>query len=332
MLELQWPWMLLALPVPLILWLWRRPTSARKQALYWRYSELFTSAHQNSQKRQFTLSLLLLLLSWSMLITALAQPTWLGEPTRIPPSGRDLLLALDLSGSMQISDMEVEQQTADRLTAAKYVLQDFIDQRQGDRIGVIVFGTKAYLQAPLSYDLDTINQLIQETQIGFAGEQTAIGDAIGLGIKRLQDKPADHKVLILMTDGANTAGRVSPLQAANFAANENVTIHTIGIGAEKMTVQGFFGPKEVNPSSDLDEPLLTNIAELTGGRFFRARSTEELRAIYHVLDALEPTLSDEILQRPKTTLFHWLGLGALLMFALSLLATGQLNGSFRGKP
>ena len=167
--------------------------------------------------------------------------------------------------------------------------------------------------------------MVQETQIGFAGEQTAIGDAIGLGIKRLEDKPADQKVLILMTDGANTAGRVSPLQAANFAAKEQVTIHTIGIGAESMTVQGFFGPKTVNPSSDLDQPLLTNIAELTGGRFFRARSTEELRSIYEVLDELEPTPSDAILKRPKTTLFHWLGFLSLVFFSLMMVSTGRLE-------
>ena len=324
MFELQWPWALLALPFPIVLY-WLRRKNAAATPLYWRYSDAFKHTQISQPPKRQRLPLLLLALAWLSLIFAIARPAWLGEPTRIPPTGRDLLIALDLSGSMQISDMELDQQPADRLAAAKRALSDFIGARRGDRVGIIVFGSKAYLQAPLSYDLNTINQLVQETQIGFAGEQTAIGDAIGLGIKRLEDKPADQKVLILMTDGANTAGRVSPLQAANFAAKEQVTVHTIGIGAESMTVQGFFGPKTINPSSDLDEPLLTNIAELTGGRFFRARSTEELHAIYEVLDELEPTSSEAILKRPKTTLFHWLGLLALVLFGASLLATGRLE-------
>ncbi|MBM6551939.1 vWA domain-containing protein [Marinomonas ostreistagni] len=330
MLELQWPWALLALPLPLLI-LWRRPASDHHAPLYWRYGQTLRDPHASRSAFQQRIPLLLLLSAWLCLIVAIARPTWLGEPTRIPPTGRDLLIALDLSGSMQISDMTLEQQPADRLMAAKRVLEAFIKDRQGDRVGIIVFGSKAFLQAPLSYDLDTINQLIQETQIGFAGEQTAIGDAIGLGIKRLEDKPAEQKVLILMTDGANTAGRVSPLQAANFAAKENVTIHTIGIGADTMTVQGFFGPKVINPSSDLDEPLLTNIAELTGGRFFRARSTEELHAIYRILDELEPTPSDAILQRPQTTLFHWLGLLALGLFSLAMVMTKRIHWTLRGR-
>ncbi|MCO4785326.1 vWA domain-containing protein [Marinomonas atlantica] len=324
MLDLQWPWALLLLPLPFFLLWRRRGKNASATHIHWRHSQFLTKAPQHHDRNHRKLPWILLTCAWLTMVLALSRPAWLGEATQIPPTGRDLLIALDLSGSMQISDMTLNDRTADRLSAAKEVLSQFIRERRGDRIGIIVFGSKAYLQAPLSYDLKTINQLIQESQIGFAGEQTAIGDAIGLGIKRLQDKPADQKVLILMTDGANTAGRVSPLQAANYAAKQGVTVHTIGIGAEQMTVQGFFGPKIVNPSSDLDEPLLTNIAELTGGQFFRARSTQELRQVYALLDQLEPTPSSDILQRPKTTLFHWLGLLALLFVAATLLATRRL--------
>lgn len=331
MLDLQWPWALLLLPLPLLLWWFRKPNSVNATAVYWRHSQLLESSASSAPSTQSKLSVLLLLLAWVALVLAIARPTWLGEATQVPPTGRDLLIALDLSGSMQITDMTLNDHPTDRLAAAKEVLEQFIQARRGDRIGIIVFGSKAYLQAPLSYDLATINQLIQESQIGFAGEQTAIGDAIGLGIKRLQDKPAEQKVLILMTDGADTAGRVSPLQAANFAAKEGVTIHTIGIGAEQMTVQGFFGPKVINPSSDLDEPLLTNIAELTQGQFFRARSTEELRQVYDILDQLEPTPADDILQRPKTSLFHWLGLGTLVLFGLALISTGRLRFKLKGQ-
>lgn len=329
MLDLQWPWALLLLPLPLLLWWFKKPNYANAMAVHWRHSRLLEDSATANHSSRNKLCALLLCLAWLALVFALARPTWLGDATYIPPTGRDLLVALDLSGSMQITDMSLNDRPADRLAAAKEVLQQFIQARRGDRIGIIVFGSKAYLQAPLSYDLNTINQLIQESQIGFAGEQTAIGDAIGLGIKRLQDKPAEHKVLILMTDGANTAGRVSPLQAANFAAKEGVTIHTIGIGAEQMTVQGFFGPKVVNPSSDLDEPLLTNIAELTQGQFFRARSTEELRQVYDILDQLEPTPAQDILQRPKTNLFHWLGLLSLALLGLALMSTGRLKFHFK---
>ncbi|SBS30217.1 von Willebrand factor type A domain protein [Marinomonas aquimarina] len=329
MLDLQWPWALLLLPLPLLAWWFKKPHQNNATPVYWRHSTLLENAGHNGSTTQSKFALLLLCLAWLCLVTAISRPTWLGEATRIPPTGRDLLIALDLSGSMQISDMTLNDQPADRLSAAKEVLAQFIQARRGDRIGIIVFGSKAYLQAPLSYDLNTINQLVQESQIGFAGEQTAIGDAIGLGIKRLQDKAAEQKVLILMTDGANTAGRVSPLQAADIAAREGVTIHTIGIGAEQMTVQGFFGPKVINPSSDLDEPLLTNIAALTNGQFFRARSTHELRQVYEVLEQLEPTPSDDILQRPKTTLFHWLGLAAAALFGLALIATRRLRFNLR---
>ncbi|MDB4837364.1 VWA domain-containing protein [Marinomonas sp.] len=211
-----------------------------------------------------------------------------------------------------------------RLEAAKSVLSQFITKRIGDRIGIIVFGSKAYLQAPLSFDTDTINQLIQETQIGFAGENTAIGDAIGLGIKRLEDKPSDKKVLILMTDGANTAGRVQPQQAATFAASQHVRVHTIGIGAERMMVQSFFGQRAVNPSRDLDESLLKNIAAETGGQYFRAKSTDDLRQIYQTLDELEPTPTEDIWQRPITSLFHWLCLGSMVCFGLSMITRSSI--------
>lgn len=331
MLDLQWPWALILIPFPVLLWWFRKPNSANATAVYWRHNKLLESFTNNKHSSHSKLSALLLCLAWLSLVFAIARPTWLGEATHIPPTGRDLLIALDLSGSMQITDMTLNDRPVDRLSAAKEVLAQFIQARRGDRIGIIVFGSKAYLQAPLSFDLDTINQLVQESQIGFAGEQTAIGDAIGLGIKRLQDKPAEQKVLILMTDGANTAGRLSPLQAANFAAKEGVKIHTIGIGAEQMTVQGFFGPKVINPSSDLDEPLLSNIAELSGGQFFRARSTEELQQVYDILDQLEPTPSEDVLQRPKTNLFHWLGLLALILFGFALITTGRLQLNLKGQ-
>ncbi|AEF55117.1 VWA domain-containing protein [Marinomonas posidonica] len=329
MLELVWPWFLIALPVPLLA-RWLSSAKPNGDVLWWAQSQHFIQ-HQDktTTSGQAILGKSFLWLAWLLLVMAISRPTWVGEPTQVTPSGRDLLIALDLSGSMKITDMTLNQQTADRLQAAKEVLADFIKKRRGDRIGIIVFGTKAFLQAPLSFDTKTINQLVQEAQIGFAGQRTAIGDAIGLGIKRLEDKPSDQKVLILMTDGANTAGRVQPSQAAAFAASQDVRIHTIGIGADSMLVRGFFGPKEVNPSSDLDEDLLKDIAKQTGGQYFRAKSTEDLQHIYQQLDEMEPTPSEEVWQRPITTLFHWLALFAILSFTASFALNKRFYFSVR---
>jgi len=320
MLELTWPWLLFLLPIPLAMFFLPK-TKPKGNAIWWVNTELLIH-HQDTKAAsgRFKIRFLCLATSWILLVLAMTKPVWLGEPTKVVPSGRDLLIALDLSGSMQVADMVLNDQSANRLEAAKSVLSEFIKERRGDRIGIIVFGSKAYLQAPLSFDTKTINQLVQEAQIGFAGEQTAIGDAIGLGIKRLEDKPSDKKVLILMTDGANTAGRVQPEQAATFAASQDVRIHTIGIGAESMLVQSFFGSKTINPSSDLDETLLKNIAAQTGGEYFRAKSTEDLKAIYQTLDTLEPTPAEDIWQRPLTSLFHWLGFAAIAFLGLALLS------------
>lgn len=321
MFEFIWPWLLILLPAPFLLRFFKPENS--RPALWWPDVSLLRQSANNAPLKEKGIYRntikLLIWLTWILLVFAIARPVWLGEVTAITPSGRDMLIALDLSGSMQINDMEVQQQTANRLQAAKHVLDDFIKEREGDRIGIIVFGSKAYLQAPLSYDLATIAQLIDETQIGFAGEHTAIGDAIGLGIKRLMHKASDKRVMILMTDGANTAGRVKPDQAALFAEKQGVKVHTIGIGADEMVTQGFFGPKVVNPSSDLDEELLTLIAKSTGGEYFRARSTEDLQRIYSILDELEPTPGDELWQRPKTSLFNVLGLLALINLFIAML-------------
>ncbi|WP_438463764.1 vWA domain-containing protein [Marinomonas sp. PE14-40] len=321
MLELIWPWFLIVAIAPLFLKL-GRPAESDQKALWWPNISQFNHAELNIKlKRQsFSKHLIKLFLwiSWLLLVIAIARPVWLGEPKVVTPSGRDLLIALDLSGSMQTADMKINQQAVDRLQAAKQVLDRFIKERKGDRIGIIVFGSKAYLQAPLSYDLDTIAQLVNETQIGFAGENTAIGDAIGLGIKRLANIDADKRVMILMTDGANTAGRVKPDQAAQFAAKQGVKIHTIGIGAEQMISQGFFGPRVINPSTDLDEELLLKIADMTKGQYFRAKSTQELASIYATLDELEPTPGEDQWQRPKTTLFNMIALGSLFFLFLAL--------------
>ncbi len=233
------------------------------------------------------------------------RPQWLGDFVEFPVSGRDLIMAVDLSGSMQEEDFLLRGQRVDRLTATKFVAGDFIDRRIGDRIGLILFGERAYLQAPLTLDRKTVKTLLYESAIGLAGRATAIGDAIGLAVKRLRLRENANKVLILLTDGANSAGEVEPIEAARLAAREGLKIYTIGVGADEMVVDFFFGSRKINPSADLDEKTLNEIADMTGGRYFRARDTQELDEIYVLLDELEPVERDVRRFRPRKSLYFW---------------------------
>jgi len=227
---------------------------------------------------------------------------------------------VDLSGSMEEQDFVINKRSVDRLTAAKMVAADFINRRVGDRVGLILFGTQAYLQTPLTFDRKTVMTLLNEAVIGLAGDNTAIGDAIGLAVKRLKSEQANSRVLVLMTDGANTAGEVSPLKAAELAAANHLKIYTIGIGADEMIVRSFFGNRKINPSVDLDEKTLIKIAESTGGQYYRARNTDELNNIYMRLDELEPVEKDKQYFRPRSELYYWplsLALALAAFIALS---------------
>ncbi|UOA09498.1 VWA domain-containing protein [Methylobacter sp. S3L5C] len=318
MIHFEWPWLLTALPLPLLIrWLFPANTPMEQAALKVPFMDDFSEGQTRavSQTRQWPL--LLAAIAWCLLVIACTRPQWLGEPIEQAVSGRDLMLAVDLSASMQEQDFIINKQPVDRLTATKGVAGDFINRRIGDRLGLILFGTQAYLQTPLTFDRKTVLTLLNESVIGLAGDNTAIGDAIGLAVKRLKNQPANSRVLILMTDGANTAGEVSPLKAAELAAASQLKIYTIGIGADEMIVRSFFGNRKVNPSRDLDENTLVKIAESTGGRYFRARNTDELDNIYMLLDKLEPVEKDKQYFRPRSELYYWplslaLGLSAFI--------------------
>ncbi len=323
MLTLQWPYALLLLPLPWLVWRFWPAAAGEDAALRAPFFESWQSLEQRGATRGSAGSLLTLLtlgLLWLALLAALARPTWIGEPVSLPATGRDLLVAVDLSGSMQVEDMVVGQHTVSRIDAVKQVVGEFIERRRGDRLGLILFGSNAYVQAPLTFDRNTVQRFLREAQLGFAGRETAVGDAIGLAVKRLRERPADSRVLILLTDGANNAGEVEPLDAARLAADNGVKIHTIGIGSDKMVMPGLFGSsfgsKVVNPSRDLDEDTLREIADRTGGNYFRARDPAELINIYQLLDALEPVEQEAQSYRPQRSLFH-LPLG--VAFTLSLL-------------
>jgi len=329
---LAWWWMLFVLPVP---WLLRRFLSAEpldndaalKVPQASQFADLVGAA-AGAPSHQWRLAALSIM--WCLCVLAAARPQFVGDPVALPISGRDLLLAVDLSGSMEEQDFQLEGQWVDRLTATKSVAADFISNRVGDRLGLILFGREAYLQVPLTFDRVTVQTLLAESVIGLAGKETAIGDAIGLAIRTLDDAGVEEgrRVLVLLTDGANTAGEVDPLKAAELAAQRSMVIYAIGIGADALTVRSLFGLRQINPSADLDEQSLTAIADMTGGRYFRARDTEELAEIYQVLDELEPAESDQEGFRPVTEFFYWPLAIAVLVAALMAVPAAVPVGAF----
>jgi len=309
----QWPLILVLVPLPLIVrWLSReqaQSSAAIRVPFYQKLQSLQGNQAIRAAQSSF-IKLILLWLIWLSLLLAAARPTWIGEPITLPQERRDLMLAVDISGSMKRRDMRVNGRDLPRISAVKLVVGDFIKQRTSDRIGLILFGEQGYLQTPLTFDSNTVKQQLEEAQLGFAGNATAIGDAIGLAIKRLRGRPAESRVLILLTDGANSAGS-DPLQSAGIAAEAEIRIHTVGVGADSTD---FFGRSR---GTELDEASLQSIADKTGGQYFRARNPQQLQQIYAEIDRLEP-VADEQTFRPTRSLLHW-PLGVSLILTLLLL-------------
>ena len=334
MFEFAWWWVLFVLPLPLLMLL--LPSRARAQHVALKVPGVRPD-HQSPTLRvgRSRWRSLLAIVVWILLVGACARPQWLGEPVSIPDEGREMMLAVDLSGSMKIDDMALGGRQVNRLTMTKSVLHDFIKRRVGDRLGLILFADTAYVQAPLTYDRETVATLLDEAVIGLVGEQTAIGDAIGLAVKRFDEKEESNKVLILLTDGQNTAGNITPEQAKELAVNKGVTVYTIGVGADRMLVQSFFGSRQVNPSQELDEGMLTDIAKATGGEYFRAKDVDELESIYQTLDRLEPIEGESRKMRPLTALFHYPLAVALLLSVLPMLGfvlNMLMKRLFTGRP
>jgi len=329
MFEFAWVWALFLLPLP---WLVHRfaPAAQRQesQGVYIPFADELhdEQATFNPPIQAKPWLRWLAFAAWCLFIVAVARPQWMGEPVEVSRTGRDVMLAVDLSGSMQIQDFVLASQQVDRLTATKAVAGDFIKRREGDRLGLILFGSQAYLQAPLSFDRVTINSLLQESAIGLAGKKTAIGDAIGLAVKRLKDSPhVAQLVLILLTDGVNTAGALSPEEGVAMAKKIGLRIHTIGIGASAMEVESFFGTQTVNPSQDLDNAMLTSIAKATGGQYFRAHDSAELEKIYAEIDRLEPVDGDAQMFRPVQALFMYPLSLAMCLLGLVLIFRRQVG-------
>lgn len=318
MIEWVWPWAFVLIPLPVLVQLLFKPFEQQQAALSVPTIVTFQDDDRSALGlgRRTSWRTILLWIVWLALVSATARPQWTGDPVTLPVTGRDLMLAVDISGSMGTEDLRLGGQLVNRLTVVKNVVSQFVEARKGDRIGLILFGTNAYLQAPLTFDLNSVNRLLIEAPVGIAGGKTAVGDAIGLAVKRLRRRPEGDRVLILLTDGANNVGEISPIRAAGLAKQEGIRIHTIGVGADEMRMPslfGVFGSRVINPSAELDEETLQAIAETTGGRYFRAQNTERLAKIYDLIDELEPIEQDAETYRPIAALYHWPLAGAWLL-------------------
>lgn len=312
-----WPWLLLAIPLP---WAVRRwmPTRRRDtDALRVPYPDLSALAGEATARAAHGTPWLLCL-AWLLLCVSAARPQQWGPPEQPPRAARDLMLAVDLSGSMGEADMTLGARPVDRLTAAKAVLADFLDRRAGDRVGLIVFGQRAYAMTPMTLDRTSVQQQLDDTVVGLVGRETAIGDAIGLAVKRLQVRPRAQRVLILLTDGVSNAGILSPDKAAELARDAGVRVHTIAFGSddEGASLFGFGMPAGGEPA--IDEATLQAIADVTGGRAFRARDTAGLAGIYAEIDRLEPVEQPGPALRPRLERY-WVPLvGACLLLLLAM--------------
>lgn len=321
MFELACPWVLSLFPLPLLVWLLipaakvYLPPALRVP--FFHQLQTFTQHEHRSGlvKERW----LLLVLSWCLIVFALAGPRFVGPPRPLARESYNIMLALDVSGSMALRDMVVQGRPITRLAAVKQAARQFVRDRIGDKIGLILFGSQAYLQTPLTYDRHSILMRIDDASVGLAGKTTSIGDALGLAIKRLQAVPTKGRVIILLTDGVNNSGVLAPMKAAELAKAEGIKIYTIGLGASidpQALGQLFFN---MNVMADLDEDTLKAVAKMTGGRYFRASNLSSLQSIYKNINAMERVTQDETSIRPQHDYYPWFLAPALLLLCYWLL-------------
>lgn len=317
MITFLWPFAFLLLPLPWLAWRFLKPVDpglggALKVPFF---ASLRARAWgRTAPKKARWWRVLLASVIWASLVTGLARPALFGPEIPLPATGRDIMMAVDLSGSMEERDFAVNGYRTTRLGVVKETADDFISRREGDRVGLVLFSDRAYLQAPLTFDRKVVRDLLDEAQVGLTGQKTAIGDAVAISVKRLKDRPEEGRVLVLLTDGANNEGVMDPGKAATLANELGIRIYTIGVGS--------------GASRDLDEGTLRRIAATTGGEYFRATNIQGLAQIYRAIDRLEPVAGDPVHVRPEKALYFWpagLALGLSALFALIIILPAPLR-------
>lgn len=309
MITFLWPLAFLLLPLPFLLrWIQKPVDPGLGGALKVPFLAALTHGNATGDSaRTSWWKLIMASLIWGLLVVGLARPAWVGPDVPLPAEGRDIMMAIDLSGSMDQQDFAVNGRRTTRLNVVKDAADAFIERRAGDRVGLVLFSDRAYLQAPLTFDRDTVRRLLDQAQVGLTGQQTAIGDAIAVSIKRLKDRPEEGRVLVLLTDGANNAGVMQPMAAADLAKELGIRIYTIGVGS------GY--------SRELDEGALRQIAATTGGAYFRATDVQGLAQVYRAIDQLEPVSGEPLHVRPEVALYYWpAGLALALAALMTLIA------------
>lgn len=315
MFELAHAWVLLLLPLPWLVWFFY--PRAKTPLTYAVKVPFFASIAKCIEKMPATSAykdVAIFFLIWMLLLLALSGPLYVGNPQPIAREGYNILLALDLSSSMQITDMSQNGHLVSRLAVVRRAAEQFVNDRTGDKIGLILFGTQAYLQTPLTYDRQNVLQRIQDATVGLAGNTTSIGDALGLAVKRMQNVPKKGRIIILLTDGANNSGVLAPLKAAELAKTDGIKIYTIGLSSD-IDPQSFGGMfLQVNAGADLDEDTLKDIASMTNGRYFRATDLQSLKEIYQTINQMEKVEDKATAVRPQYEYYMWPLALALVLF------------------
>ncbi len=318
MLEFAFPWAFVLLPAPLLVYWLLPPHRERVSALRVPFFQDLISAADTEarsgavvlRKKFFQLTVMMLI--WGCLVIGIAKPEWVGEPINRIEAARDIMLAIDLSGSMDYADFPGEVgRNVRRLTAVQRVVDRFIAERETDRIGLIVFGNRAYLQLPFTRDVTTARALVDLMDVGMAGPKTAIGDAIGLAIRSFESSEVEQRLLILLTDGNDTASKMTPINAAEIARLNGVEIYAIGVG-----------DPEAQGEDRVDFATLMTLAERTGGQFFKAEDEASLAEVYKRIDAMTPGEVYTQTWRPRESLVHWPAGAALLLGLLGYALLG----------
>lgn len=299
MFEFEWAYLLFLLPLPVILHLLKNTQNHTEFSIRLPiFANLSDLADFSRARYYLNTKQILLWLLWVFLLLAVSKPIWIDELVELPIKGRDIILNIDLSESMSQKDFKLDNRRIDRLSGVKKTALDFVDRRKNDRIGLVVFGSKAFLYSPLTFDKNIIKSYLQQAQIKMAGPKTAIGDSIIVAIKHFQDnqQAGNTRALILLTDGQNTAGSVDVVQATQIAKEQNIKIYTIGLDA---------GRNIFARSGGVDEGALKYIAQQTGGLYFRAQNINALRQIYNKVDALEKNAAENLTYKVHKDLFFY---------------------------